>query len=264
MVLLVALSAVAFISLQSSPALASAQASPQFRLGFKALADQVPQVVGSPQEEEHWGEGGDSLQQTSTGLMVWRKADNWTAFTNGSRTWVNGPYGVMERGNEERFEWEAPNQLAVRVESLPTATPQSSADASAEMAALGMINRSRQENGAGPVAMDPAVQQVARSHARDMATRGFFGHSNPEGAQPWDRLSAAGIGYSVMAENIGWSQNYGSAADGVRTNHQSMMAERPPNDGHRVNILNPRITRIGIGVFTAPDGKVYYVTDFVG
>jgi hypothetical protein len=80
---------------------------PQFRLGFKALADQVPRVVGTPIEDEHWGEGGDSLQQTSGGLMVWRKADNWTAFTNGSRTWVNGPYGVMERGNEERFEWEA-------------------------------------------------------------------------------------------------------------------------------------------------------------
>jgi hypothetical protein len=39
--------------------------------------------------------------------MVWRKADNWTAFTNGHRTWVNGPFGVMERPNEERFEWEA-------------------------------------------------------------------------------------------------------------------------------------------------------------
>jgi hypothetical protein len=38
--------------------------------------------------------------------MAWRKADNWTAFTNGSRTWVNGPFGVMERDNEERFDWE--------------------------------------------------------------------------------------------------------------------------------------------------------------
>ncbi len=78
----------------------------QFKLGFKALADQIPNVVGQPIEEEHYGPNGDSLQRTTTGLMVWRKADNWTAFTNGARTWINGPFGVQERGNDERFDWE--------------------------------------------------------------------------------------------------------------------------------------------------------------
>lgn len=87
--------------------IATAQSKPEFRLGFKALADQVPNVVGLPIENEHWGANGDSLQQTTTGLMAWRKSDNWTAFTNGSRTWVNGPLGVMERGNDERFVWES-------------------------------------------------------------------------------------------------------------------------------------------------------------
>jgi competence protein ComEC len=85
-----------------------AQSAPEFKLGFKTLADQVSSAVGQAVENEHWGANGDSLQQTTTGLMVWRKADNWTAFTNGSRTWVNGPLGVMERGNEERFSWESP------------------------------------------------------------------------------------------------------------------------------------------------------------
>lgn len=86
---------------------ALAQPVPEFRLGFKALADRIPQVVGQPLEEEHWGPNGDSLQQTTTGLMVWRKADNWTAFTDGARSWISGPGGVHERANEERFEWEA-------------------------------------------------------------------------------------------------------------------------------------------------------------
>ncbi len=87
-----------------------AQQPPEFRLGFKALADQIPDVVGQPLENEHYGPNGDSLQQTTKGLMVWRKADNWTAFTNGSRTWINGPHGVQERGNDERFAWEADPQ----------------------------------------------------------------------------------------------------------------------------------------------------------
>ncbi len=78
----------------------------QFNLGFKALADQIPEVVGLPVENEHYGANGDSLEQTTTGLMVWRKADNWTAFTDGSKTWINGPSGVQSRDNNDRFDWE--------------------------------------------------------------------------------------------------------------------------------------------------------------
>ncbi|HEX2923847.1 MAG TPA: glycoside hydrolase family 99-like domain-containing protein, partial [Chloroflexota bacterium] len=78
-----------------------------FKLGFRALADQIPSRAGQPLEEEHYQPNGDSVQRTTQGLMCWRKADNWTAFTNGSRTWVNGPNGVQERGNDERFPWES-------------------------------------------------------------------------------------------------------------------------------------------------------------
>ena len=58
-------------------------------------------------ENEHYNEISDSVQQTTGGLMAWRKADNWTAFTDGYRTWVNGPNGLQQRLNTERFEWEA-------------------------------------------------------------------------------------------------------------------------------------------------------------
>jgi hypothetical protein len=102
---------------------AYAQAKPEFKLGFKALADQVPSVVGDPVENEHYGPNGDSLQQTTTGLMAWRKADNWTAFTNGDRTWVNGPDGVQERANSDRFSWEADQAPAATVPAVKTPTP---------------------------------------------------------------------------------------------------------------------------------------------
>lgn len=38
--------------------------------------------------------------------MVWRKQDNRTAFTDGYRTWINGPNGLQQRLNTERFAWE--------------------------------------------------------------------------------------------------------------------------------------------------------------
>jgi hypothetical protein len=92
----------------SIPSRVDAQASCSFVLGFATLHELAsPQLVGSCLEDEHHGPTGDALQQTMHGLLVWRKADNWTAFTDGAHTWINGPAGLAYRSNQQRFEWEA-------------------------------------------------------------------------------------------------------------------------------------------------------------
>ena len=79
----------------------------QFSLGFGTLATLIPTQVGSCVDSEaHNPANGDALQHTNRGLLVWRKADNWTAFTDGYRTWINGPYGLAARLNSERCTWE--------------------------------------------------------------------------------------------------------------------------------------------------------------
>lgn len=75
-------------------------------LGFKTLHDLIPSVVGSCLADEQYAANGDALQPTTNGLLVWRKADNHTALTDGYRTWVNGPMGLQERLNMQRFAWE--------------------------------------------------------------------------------------------------------------------------------------------------------------
>lgn len=82
-------------------------ASCSFVLGFATLHDLIPQQVGSCVDNETAAANGDALQHTTGGLLVWRKADNWTAFTNGYWTWINGPNGLQKRLNSERFSWEA-------------------------------------------------------------------------------------------------------------------------------------------------------------
>jgi hypothetical protein len=76
-------------------------------MGFGTIANMMGGVAGQPVENEWYEANGDGLQRTTAGMMVWRKADNWTAFTNGFMTWVNGPYGLQMRPNTERFPWEA-------------------------------------------------------------------------------------------------------------------------------------------------------------
>ncbi|MCL5946618.1 MAG: hypothetical protein M1298_01145 [Chloroflexi bacterium] len=98
-----------------TPAQAFAAPSCQFVLGFAVLDAMIPQQVGQCLDnEQHNPVNGDAIQHTTGGLLVWRKADNWTAFTDGYRTWINGPYGLEERLNTQRFAWEAnPDHLPV-------------------------------------------------------------------------------------------------------------------------------------------------------
>lgn len=84
-----------------------------FVLGFQTLATLIPANVGTCLVDEHHNPtNGDALQETTTngtsttGMLVWRKADNWTAFTDGFHTWINGPNGLQERLNTELFPWE--------------------------------------------------------------------------------------------------------------------------------------------------------------
>lgn len=94
--------------LLTSAVQAEAATTCRFVLGFGTLASLIPQIVGQCVEDEgHNPANGDALQQTTTGLLVWRKADNWTAFTDGYRTWIAGPYGLFARLNSQRFPWEA-------------------------------------------------------------------------------------------------------------------------------------------------------------
>ena len=74
-----------------------------------ALIDEAegPDKVGACLENQHVNpENGDVLQQTTGGLLVQRAADNRTAFTDGYRTWINGPNGLQARLNTEQFDWE--------------------------------------------------------------------------------------------------------------------------------------------------------------
>lgn len=73
-------------------------------LGFKTLAGAVP-AVGVCLDDAVYDADG-ARQHTTGGLLVWRRADGFTAFTDGANTWVMEPHGVQRRPNQDRFCWE--------------------------------------------------------------------------------------------------------------------------------------------------------------
>ena len=82
------------------PARAQTHPACGFVLGFAVLRDRVPAAVGVCLEDQQTNvANGDAYQRTTGGMLVWRKGDNWTAFTDGYRTWANRPRGLEERLN---------------------------------------------------------------------------------------------------------------------------------------------------------------------
>ena len=89
-----------------------------FVLGFQHLSEVAPPFMGRPvvgaclENEQHRPASGETTQRTAAwhglgGLLVWRRLDNWTGFTDGHRTWISGPYGLEMRLNTERLCWES-------------------------------------------------------------------------------------------------------------------------------------------------------------
>ncbi len=118
---------------------------------------------------------------------------------------------------------------------------------------LDEINRDRGAAGLQPVEYSEELASAAAAHCSEMLREGYASHWNRAGWKPYMRYAVAGI-RSFTSENIWslWTTNLNSTPaslwNEILDGHRSFMAERPPNDGHRQSILNPRQTHVGIGL----------------
>jgi uncharacterized protein YkwD len=143
---------------------------------------------------------------------------------------------------EPAAESEAP---AAAAESAPPPVAKAAvpADPTAETAVLALVNEARVDAGCGALTADPALAAVARAHSADMRDRDYFSHTSPEGLSPFDRAEQAGVDYS-RAENIAFGQ-----ADAT-----AVMEAWLKSPGHRANILDCELTKLGVGVAEGPGG----------
>ncbi|MDT7620272.1 MAG: hypothetical protein QOF99_1173 [Pseudonocardiales bacterium] len=115
---------------------------------------------------------------------------------------------------------------------------------------LAITNVQRRAAGCGPLKVDPRLMRAAQRHSQDMATRGYFSHTTPNGTG-WDarEISAGYPEDKTGGENIA----YGQATAAIVMN---VWMHSPP---HRQNILSCEFTTIGIGYY--PPGH-YWTQDF--
>jgi uncharacterized protein YkwD len=105
-------------------------------------------------------------------------------------------------------------------------------------AASELVNRHRARVGCAALAWDERAARAAQGHSDDMARRNYFAHQSPEGRGSADRLTAQGVAWRAVAENI--ALHPGGAGDVV------VGGRRIP--GHRRNIENCTYTHHALGV----------------
>ncbi|HEX7529246.1 MAG TPA: hypothetical protein VF425_09060 [Thermoanaerobaculia bacterium] len=118
------------------------------------------------------------------------------------------------------------------------------------------LNRERRAAGATPVAYDLLGASVGDAFCLDAAMSRTSGHWDSAGRPPYLRWALAG-GVDYHSENFSSLTRTGSEVEGSEVSrllldaHGQMMAERPPNDGHRRTVLDPEWTHVGIGAAVA-------------
>lgn len=152
-----------------------------------------------------------------------------------------------------------------------------------ERAIHSRINEIRADRGLSQLQWSSRLHTVADGHSEDMATKGYFSHTAPDGADFSDRYERAGIQcrvsisstrYVTGSENIAYT--YASSdveAGGGTVNYANnetaighgLVRQWMNSQRHREAILKPYWNREGIGIGTArEDGntRVYATQNF--
>jgi uncharacterized protein YkwD len=133
---------------------------------------------------------------------------------------------------------------------------------------LTVINQARAQQGLPALAISSGLNTSSAAHTSVMAGDCGLSHQCPGEPPLGTRISNAGVQWTSAGENIGEGgpvANDTSAITQMAVNlTQSMLNEKPPDDGHRMNILSSSFRFIGITVFIDAKGTVWMTQDFSG
>ncbi|MDT4995360.1 MAG: hypothetical protein QOH97_5252 [Actinoplanes sp.] len=131
---------------------------------------------------------------------------------------------------------------------------------------LAHINIARTANGLQPLTLSANLSNASVAHNNLMINGCGLSHQCPGEASLGDRFTAAGASWTSAGENIGLGSSGASDAQIVAAANgltDSMLAEQPPNDGHRRNLLNTGYKKIGLAVARDSKGVTWMTQDFV-
>lgn len=119
---------------------------------------------------------------------------------------------------------------------------------------LELVNQERAKAGVAPLVINNKLSKMAQIKAEDIFEHDYWDHTSPIYGSPSEMAKAFGITDKGCGENLCWF------ADTPEEAVTSWMG----SEGHKANILNPKYTQIGLGVYSSKqyDSKVW-VQEFI-
>jgi uncharacterized protein YkwD len=122
---------------------------------------------------------------------------------------------------------------------------------------IGRINSARQAAGLRKVAINDRLSTLALSRSYDMASRGYFAHTTPEGSDFIDLLSSVNFPYKMAGEILAHN-NYGPDETAQIAYNDFMNSTR-----HKQIILDPLYTTAGVGEAIDDKGFHFFTVIFL-
>jgi hypothetical protein len=113
-----------------------------------------------------------------------------------------------------------------------------------------LANQARAQTGAGPLQWDESLAAAARDHCLRMAAEGPISHRYGGEEDLSTRAGNSGALFNFIEENVA----VGTTSEVI---HEAWMH----SPGHRSNLLNPQVDRVGIAVVAAR-GVLYATADY--
>ena len=146
----------------------------------------------------------------------------------------------------------ATNQTTPSAPDTTPPIPSVSSLSADEQLMIDMVNQERAAAGLKPLVVDYKLVSVAVTKANDMKANRYFNHISPTYGSPFAMMQAVGLNVRWAAENIAGNNSVAGA-----------MAAFMKSPGHRANILDPRLTHIGVGIAYGTAFGNIYVQEFL-
>jgi uncharacterized protein YkwD len=154
-----------------------------------------------------------------------------------------------------------------RTTTAPPSAPRPPATGDAVLdAVLNHINQARAGAGLPAYTLSTSLSKASALHNQRMIDGCGLQHQCSGESGIGDRFSAQGVRWTAAGENIGFGSSGSGRSAMIDTANgltDSMLAEKPPNDGHRKNLLSGTFKRIGLSVVRDGNGRVWMTQDFV-
>jgi uncharacterized protein YkwD len=158
-----------------------------------------------------------------------------------------------------------PSSSAPSAASSPSGLP-TGQQSEAVSQVLALINQARAQAGLPAYTLSAGLDTSSAAHNARMADGCGLSHQCPGEPPLGTRETDAGVAWTAAGENIGEGGPVADSASAIAqmavTLTQDMLNEKPPDDGHRLNILSSAFTHIGIAVTIDGSGTVWMTQDF--